>query len=78
MAGGFVKFVGELSTVQTTYEGEDFGALPDLPEKVFYNCLVVVDEDRIFTCGGVAGAMLAVDYTFVFSRQKGNWTRYEI
>ena len=60
-----------LSTVATTSDGEMFGSLPDLPEDNVQSCVVIIDDDRIFSCGGYFGAL----DTFIFSKSTNSWTR---
>ena len=70
MAGG--SSTVRLSSVETTYDGETFGALPDIPIENREFCLVVIDTDRIFTCGG---RWTPTD-TLIFTNSTGSWTRY--
>ena len=55
MAGGRNAVSSYLSSVEATGDGgETFAALADLPETGLADaCLTIIDEDRIFTCGGV-------------------------
>ena len=78
MAGGVTPDLSYLSSVETTADGQVFGALPDLLEWNSFFCLVVVDEDRIFTCGGRAESSVGgqgTRATFIFSKQADVWTR---
>ena len=70
MAGGF-NF-NYLSSIESTDNGEIFRTLPDLEIENFDSCLVVVDDDRIFTCGGFLGTT----DTFIFSNKTNLWSRY--
>ena len=72
MAGGYNGNI--LSSVETTYDGEAFGSLPDLPEENYYSCLVIVDDDIIFTCGGY----LSLTSTLIFSKKTNLWRRQVI
>ena len=73
MVGGIsYNDLGPLSSVETTNNGEDFGSLPDLEIENGDSCLVVIDEDKIFTCGGLG----ASTDTFVFSKTTNLWSRY--
>ena len=71
MAGGYNQ--GTLSSVETTDDGQVFGSLPDLPEEDEFFCLVVVDDDRIFTCGG--DGYPTSTSTFIFSKMTNVWSR---
>ena len=62
-----------LSIVESTYNGETFGRLPDLEFDNRESCLVVVDDDMIFTCGGQQ--QLSTE-TFIFSNTTNLWSRY--
>ena len=69
--------VGELSSVLSTGDGENFVALPDLPNPVYYNCLAVIDEERIFSCGGrEEQGLTTVSEAYIFSKLTNSWTRY--
>ena len=71
MAGGF-NVNNQLSSVETTDDGQVFGSLPDLPGgRNSYSCLVIVDDDTIFTCGGYASTTL----TLIFSKKTKLWSR---
>ena len=68
---------GELSSVLTTGDGENFESLPDLPNPVYYNCLAVIDDDKIFTCGGrEEQGFTTVSEAYMFSKLTSSWTRY--
>ena len=74
MAGGYDGYLlNYLSSVESTSNGETFGNLPDLEKENQQNCLVVVDDERIFTCGGDQGS--GTD-TFLFSNTTKLWSRY--
>ena len=74
MAGGFGDaIIGELSSVETTYNGETFASLPDIPQSTRESCLVIIDDDRIFKCGG---ASTSID-TEIFTNSTGSWQRYK-
>ena len=76
MAGGVDPELNYLSSVETTADGEVFGALPDLPEETSFFCQVVVDDDRIFACGGRSmSAIHGSRSTNIFSKQADVWTR---
>ena len=74
IAGGYVNF-GDgnnyLSSVTTTDQGEVFGALPNLPNGNDDSCVVIIDEDRIFTCGG----FISESDTLIFSNSNSTWSR---
>ena len=70
MAGGYTGN-NYLSSVTTTERGEVFGSLPDLPNANDRSCVVIIDEDRIFTCGGY----YAESETLIFSNLTGSWSR---
>ena len=61
----------EVPTVETTYNGEVFEPLPDLPEANWDSCVVIIDQDRIFTCGGHYGP----SETFIFQKSTNTWNR---
>ena len=69
LAGG--KGDVEFPTVETTYNGEVFEPLPDLPEANWDFCLVIVDQDRIFTCGGDDTPTV----TLIFQKSTNSWNR---
>ena len=71
MAGGYNYPPSYLSSVTTTESGEVFGSLPDLPNENSDSCVVIIDEDRIFTCGG----LYAESDTLIFSNSTGIWSR---
>ena len=64
MVGGY----RDISSVITTDNGKVFGSLPDLPEETSFACVVIIDEDRIFTCGGSYGVP-----TLIFTNSTGSW-----
>ena len=70
MAGG-TSGVGFLSSVETTDNGEVFGSLPDLPSESQESCVVIIDDDRIFSCGGYPTGM----DTLIYSESAGSWRR---
>ncbi len=49
VAGGYNGDV--ISSVETTYNMVTFGHYPDMPAENYKSCLVMIDEERIFTCG---------------------------
>ena len=59
-----------LSTVETTDTGTHGNPLPDLPEENVQSCLAIIDDDRIFTCGGY----FQPGDTFIFSTSR-TWER---
>ena len=69
MAGG--SSTVRLGSVETTFDGETFATLPDIPIENREFCLVVIDDDRIFTCGG---RWTPTD-TLIFTKSTGSWTR---
>ena len=74
MAGGMTEKVYNtkyLSNVTTTKTGQVFNPLPDLPDKNFLSCVVIIDEDRIFTFGG----FYTENDTLIFSNSTGSWKR---
>ena len=58
-----------LSTVVSTDGGNGYTPLPDLPDENLQSCLVIIDDDRIFTCGGY----FQPRDTFIFSNS--TWER---
>ena len=72
MAGGYSDDSFR-SSVETTDDGEVFGSLPNMPEANDYMCLVVVDDDRLFLCGG--GDLDFRTSTLIFSKKSSDWTR---
>ena len=75
MAGGFADGGGTLSSVETTYNGETFASLPDfdIRQSGRESCLVIIDDDRIFMCGG---ASISIE-TYIFTNSTGSWQRYK-
>ena len=71
MAGG--HNANYLSSVTTTESGEVFGPLPDLPNGKEHSCVVIIDEDRIFSCGGEGYGTRSE--TLIFSKSSGTWSR---
>ena len=69
MAGGNNGY--DISSVETTDDGQVLGSLPDLPQENYYSCLVIVDDDIIFTCGGY----LSLTSTLIFSKKTNLWSR---
>ena len=61
-----------LPTVVTTTDGDIFGSLPNLPDTNTQSCLVIIDDDRLFTCGGYFESL----ETFIFSKLANSWRRY--
>ena len=55
MAGGYDFGSSYLATVETTLDGQTFGALPDRSSdgQRAASCLVIIDDDSIFTCGRI-------------------------
>ena len=78
MAGGNNDNPDFLSTVATTLDGEAFGSLPNLPEISGIDegndesCVVIIDRERIFTCGGYQLS----SYTFIYYSSTNSWTKY--
>ena len=70
MAGG-TRGDGFYSSVETTDNGVVFGSLPDLPMESQESCVVILDEDKIFTCGGYPTA----SDTLIYSDATGSWSR---
>ena len=61
-----------LSSIVTTADGTTFDdPLPDLPEENVQSCLVIIDDDRIFTCGGY----FQPKDTFIFYNSSNSWRR---
>ena len=73
MVGGYNPNSGVLTSVETTNNGEYFGSLPDLEIETTDSCVVVIDEDKIFTCGAAQGSGRD---TFIFSKSTNLWSRY--
>ena len=77
MAGGNNDDPFYLRTVATTLDGEVFGSLPDLPRIEDIDpgndesCLVIIDSERIFTCGGYQLS----SYTFIYYSSTNSWSR---
>ena len=69
MAGGY-----GLATVATTDDGESFGSLPDLPDESERSCLAIIDDDRLFKCGG-SPTSTSFD-TLIFSKSTNSWSRH--
>ena len=69
--GGHITNSPPLLNVTTTKNGRDFLALANLPDGNSYSCVVIIDEDRIFTCGGYN----TESDTLIFSNSTGSWTR---
>ena len=49
-----------------------FGHYPDMPTENYKSCLVVIDVERIFTCGIRPGSNRQA--TYIFTRSRGSWT----
>ena len=75
MAGGFGDGGGvdSLSSVETTYNGETFASLPDIPQSNRESCIVIIDDDRIFMCGGGSTDL----DTQIFTNSTNSWQRYK-
>ena len=43
----------DTASVVMTRDGTNMHVLPSLPEPVNYNCLLALDEHRLFTAGGI-------------------------
>ena len=69
IAGGYKGDI--MSSVVTTYNGLTFSHYPDMPAENYKSCLVVIDEDRIFTCGIRPGS--ARQATYIFTRSESSW-----
>ena len=71
MAGGYDYYSSPTtySTVETTNNGEVFGSLPDLPDATQDSCVVIVDQDRIFSCGGKDTS----SRTLIFQKATNSW-----
>ena len=75
MVGGSSSSIGStISSVETTSDGETFGSLPNLPHEYYESCVVIIDDDRIFTCGGYE----TESQTLIFSKSNNSWSRYNI
>ena len=59
------------SSVDTTDNGEVFEPLPDLPKANGDFCLVIVDQDRLFTCGGD----VTPSVTLIFQKSTDSWNK---
>ena len=73
MAGGYSNKL--LSSVESTYNGEIFGTLPDLEIEMDRSCVVVIDDDNVFTCGGYAESTSTRTDTYIFSNASNLWSR---
>ena len=73
MAGGRNAVSSYLSGVEATADGgQTFAALAGLPPPgVAAACLAIIDEDRVFTCGGVPLEAQA----HILSVAANSWTR---
>ena len=71
MAGGMDSGSNTLSRVDRTENGDIFESLNDLPDINRQSCLTIIDDDRIFTCGG----SLRPSDTLIYSDQTGLWSR---
>ena len=60
-----------VSNVETTDNGEVFEPLPSLPEENSDFCTVIIDEDRIFACGGYN----PLSGTLIFQKSTNVWNR---
>ena len=74
MVGGYRTSNGSIISVETTSDGETFGSLPNLPHENYESCVVIIDDDRLFTCGGVE----TESQTLIFSKSNNSWNRYNI
>ena len=61
-----------VSRVESTNDGVVFGSLVDLPSYNSYSCMAIIDEDRLFVCGGMSNP----SETLVFSKSQNFWFRY--
>ena len=75
MSGGQDDSFNGLESVLKTVNGEVFSSLPDLPKENDYSCVVIIDDDRIFTCGGRADNAEIQDNTYIFSKSNESWGR---
>ena len=74
MAGGINNAAVEnIASVETTVNGEIFEYLPDLLVANYDFCVVIVDEDKIFTCGG--GEFWLSRTTLIFQKSTNSWNR---
>ena len=60
------------SSVETTNNGEVFDSLPDLPEATWDFCALIIDQDRIFTCGGYWSTGQDTK-TLIFQKSTNSW-----
>ena len=74
MVGGYRTGTESTISVETTSDGETFGSLPDLPRANEGSCVVIIDDERLFTCGGY----LTETQTLIFSKSNNSWNRYNI
>ena len=74
MVGGYSSSIGSIISVETTSDGKTFGSLPNLPHENRDSCVVVIDDDRLFMCGGVE----TESQTLIFSKPNNSWSRYNI
>ena len=72
MAGGS-RGEPYLSSVETTDNGQVFDSLPDLPEDNALSCLVILNDDILFTCGG--NPLSPSDSTYIFYKRTNVWSR---
>ena len=80
MAGGWSQtpfYEDALSSVETSYNGETFTSLPDMPGLNGDSCLVVIDDDRIFTCGGHPNTRENITGTLIFTESTNTWNKYD-
>jgi len=77
MAGGVDGGDNVVSSVPTTKNGMGIisESLPDLPTKKENSCLVVIDDERLFNCGGQGSNLLSE--TLIFSKSTNSWSRME-
>ena len=75
MAGGVDGGDNVVSSVPTTKNGMGIisESLPDLPTKKENSCLVVIDDERLFNCGGQGSNLLSE--TLIFSKSTNSWSR---
>ena len=72
MVGGMgILSPPSLSSVETTYNGETFASLPNVPVQNERSCVVPIDEERIFTCGGNSEKTK----TFIYEYTNNTWQR---
>ena len=75
--GGPNNWLINQASVWTTDDGLVFEPLPDMPAPNKDFCVVIVDDDRIFACGGedAENNSLLTDRTLLFQKSTNTWER---